>query len=313
MRSSDLGQVGLLLSRAFSQARRRDGYSEWQVPACRLGFLRMYLEANPQGSYVVEKGRRIVAFVFTRRWGRVGWFGPLGVDPEEAGKGIGKELVREVIRRLRAAGVHTLGLETDPRSNYNIGFYSKLGFESSQLVTDVVRELAEDAGVLPSGYRAVRLGRAAEAEIPALLATIRSIGDAVCPGVDYRSEAELIIRHSYGDALLLFEGDEAIAMALAHTEPYTDTEERSFLKVFVLAVRPGRPLEDLRLLTCALERWAREEFLRGLAIRVPTRCSRALRLLLETGFRVVYTDLRMVLNGYGERDEPETVHFSKWE
>jgi ribosomal protein S18 acetylase RimI-like enzyme len=313
MEPGDLGQVNLVLSKAFSKARIQNGYLESHVPLCRVGFLRMYLEGNPQGCYVAEVPGRIVGYVFSRRWGSVGWFGPLSVDPELAGQGIGRLLVGEVVNHLIEADVRTVGLETNPRSRYNIGFYSKLEFEPSQLIVDVARELSDRWEELPAGYQALRLGRASEKEIPHLLATLGHLAEGVCPGLDYRAEAELIINHSYGDALILFDSGEPVGAALAHTEPYTETEERALLKVFTLVMAPTRPLEDLGTLVSALEHWAREEFLSGLSLRVSTRFGRAFRFLLESGFKVAHTDLRMVLRGYEERDDPESIHFSKWE
>jgi ribosomal protein S18 acetylase RimI-like enzyme len=313
MQPDELPRVNHVLSKAFSKARLDEGYSEWEVPLCRLGFLRMYLEGDPEGCLVVERREQLVGYVFSRLWGRVGWFGPLSVIPEEGGMGIGKTLVQRTVDRFLESGARTVGLETNPRSNRNVGFYTRLGFEPSQLVVEVARTLSAQTVNLPAGYRAVRVGRAPREQAPHLLAVLQDLTSAACRDLDYRAEVELIVRHSYGDALLLFESDTPVGAALAHTEPYAETERRAFLKVFVLLLHPSRPQEDLHILIKALEGWGKEEFMRGLTLRVPTRCSRALRLLLESEFNIVHTDLRMVLRGYEERDDPETIHFSKWE
>lgn len=312
MEVRDLDGVNLVLSKAFSKARLEDGYAEWHVPLCRLGFLHMYLAANPQGCFVAERRGRIIGYVFSRRWGRIGWFGPLSVTPEEAGKGVGRRLVEQAVEHLVQAGARTIGLETNPRSYRNLGFYTKLGFRVTQLAVDVGREIG-DGAVLPVGYSTFRLGRASAEERSRLGDALQELCRAVAGGADYRQEADLLLNHSYGDALFLFHKHDPVGVALAHTEPYSEKEERFFLKVYVLLLHPSRPLQDLKHFITALELWAREEFLRGVTLRVLTRHSEALPFVLEEEFNVVHTDLRMVLRGFEEEIDSETIHFSKWE
>jgi GNAT superfamily N-acetyltransferase len=52
----------------------------------------------------------------------------VGVAPEVQGRGVGRALVEEVIRRVRAAGRRTLGLRTTPQMEAAHRLYESLGF-----------------------------------------------------------------------------------------------------------------------------------------------------------------------------------------
>ena len=58
-------------------------------------------------------------------------------------RGIGSEMLRTGIKWLQGLGVRTLGLETMPRTIENIGFYSRLGFETVA-TTDLSLRVIED-------------------------------------------------------------------------------------------------------------------------------------------------------------------------
>lgn len=53
----------------------------------------------------------------------------LAVAPEERGRGIGRRLVEECIRRARAMGATALGLHTSPTMVEAVRMYEKMGFE----------------------------------------------------------------------------------------------------------------------------------------------------------------------------------------
>ncbi len=57
--------------------------------------------------------------------GTEGWFGigPVAVDPDHQGRGVGSELMERLVRELRTAGAHGAVLLGEP------GFYSRFGFK----------------------------------------------------------------------------------------------------------------------------------------------------------------------------------------
>jgi ribosomal protein S18 acetylase RimI-like enzyme len=84
-----------------------------------------------------------VGFIFSRTWGKVGWFGTFSVLPKFQGQGIGQQLVAASINYLHESGVRVIGLETIPESPYNLnrGLYHKTGFRSRLLTFLLTKSL----------------------------------------------------------------------------------------------------------------------------------------------------------------------------
>ncbi len=72
----------------------------------------------------------------------------VGVDPEAQGRGIGRALVEDVIRRVRAAGKRTLGLRTMPQLEKAQRLYRSLGF-----LRDPSLDMTLEDGDTLLGYR----------------------------------------------------------------------------------------------------------------------------------------------------------------
>jgi ribosomal protein S18 acetylase RimI-like enzyme len=72
----------------------------------------------------------------------------VGVDPRAQGRGVGRALVEEVIRRVRAAGKRTLGLRTTPQMEAAHHLYESLGF-----VRDSSLDLPLEGDYSLLGYR----------------------------------------------------------------------------------------------------------------------------------------------------------------
>jgi GNAT superfamily N-acetyltransferase len=72
----------------------------------------------------------------------------VGVDPQAQGRGVGRALVEDVIRRVRAAGKRTLGLRTTPKMEAAHHLYESLGF-----VRDSSLDLPLEGDYSLLGYR----------------------------------------------------------------------------------------------------------------------------------------------------------------
>jgi len=72
----------------------------------------------------------------------------VGVDPKAQGRGVGRALVEDVIRRVRAADRRTLGLRTTPQLEVAQRLYRSLGF-----VRDASLDMILDDGDALLGYR----------------------------------------------------------------------------------------------------------------------------------------------------------------
>ncbi len=312
MLESDLAEVRLLLSKAFTAARRMDGVKEPRIHLCRMAFLRMYLAANPGGSFVLEQDGRLAAYCFSHMWGTTGWLGPLSVVPSLQGRGFGKEIVQVTKDHLLSQGAEVVGLELNAQSSKNLAFYSKLGFVAQKMTVDLIHEVPR-AGSESKSFQPALLSKVTGEQQRQLLEYARILSTSLQPGLDYNSEVRLAREFGFGDGLLLLRDDQAVAFALIHAEPYSQEEERFFLKVNALQVAPGHGDEVLEGLLHALSKTAIEAGLRGLHIRACTRYPKAVNWLLSEGFKAVHNELRMTLDGYPQTDDPSVVNFSKWE
>jgi len=324
MREEDLMQVNAVFAKAFSEARAEEGLKRTRVSPCRFDFLRMYLERAGEGAAVAVEKRRVVGFSFSHMYGRTGWLGPVAVLPRRQGAGVGKALVAEGLEYLRRKGATVIGLETMPRNFRNIGFYLKLGLEVGPLCVDVVAPTAGLPVRPDRGRRAVFFSEADASTRERLLAGVGELAESLVPGLDYAGEVRLNEKHRFGDTVFLLEGEDVVGVAICHTEPYGAFEERSELKVTVLALRNDvrrlqreavSPLAERRLRTLLfhLHKLAGREGLARVRLHPRTDKLAALRVLISLGYRIAYSDLRLWLEGYRETEPCWAVHFCRWQ
>ena len=124
-------------------------------------------------------------------------------------------------------------------------------------------------------------------------------GDAeLAPGVDFTRELVLTLDHGLGDVTMVSEGGRLSGFALWHSAPLAEGRPRDEARVLKLV---ARDLETFRRLVRAVESDAAEVRARRLAIRCQTAYRDAYSTLVEAGYRVHWTDLRMTLDGKAER------------
>lgn len=314
MQKADLSQVNLILSKAFTHAALDEGLQSKRVPLCKPDFLEMYLAANPSGSFVLEDSGKVVAYAFSRLWGKVGWIGPLSVIPSEGSKGLGTQITGACIEQLKMRGATTIGLEMPARSCRNLGFYTKLGFVPGQLTVDMMRRVAEKrSGSRLAGYESLFYSKLTDRQKHTFKERMLELSGALESGLDYASEVDLVRNFGFGDACLISRNQRTLGFVLAHTESYSSEEQRQFLKVNALQLHFGWSVDLLNDVLGVLEGWANREGLRHLYIRIPTRYYRAFRHFVSMNFTIVSIDLRMTLLGYEQTDSPEAINLSKWE
>ena len=215
---------------------------------------------------------------------------------------MGRAIVEAGIARLTALGAQVIGLETMPRTIENIGFYSGLRFRPGHLTVSLARDL-DGPGTTP----ALRLSDRDQARGAR---ECRMLTEAVVPGRDYSREIALTLEHRLGDVTVLAEQERVIGFALWHTAPLAEGRAADELRVLKLV---ARDLEVFRRLLAALESHAWESGARRVALRCQTAHQAAYGALVDAGYRVHWTDLRMTLEGKGEQLPGEAVVFSNWE
>jgi GNAT superfamily N-acetyltransferase len=300
----DVEGINRVFSEAFTDRYQRDGMGGVRVPYLNPAIWRFAIAAAADGAMLWRDGSGgIVAFNMVHRSGTEGWMGPLAVRPERQGQGIGAAIVREGIRHLSAGGARIIGLETMPRTVDNIGFYSRLGFRPGHLTVSVAREL--DGAGPGAGIRLSAGGH------HAALQDCRTLTEALSPGVDFTREIELTLELGLGDATLVTAGNALTGFALWHSVPLAEGRTGDEVRVLKLV---ASDVPALRRLVEAVEAHAWRQKARRVSIRCQTAYRDAYGALLESGYRVHWTDLRMTLDGKTETPAcGEGVVFSNWE
>ena len=301
----DIEPLNRVFAEAFTDRYSRDGLVGVRVPQLNPLVWRYAIDDAGDGAMIWRDGEgHMVAFNMVHRSGTEGWMGPLAVRPDRQGQGLGSTMVRTGIEWLKSQGATTIGLETMPRTVDNIGFYSRLGLVPSHLtvtlVHDVPRRPVIGGGELLSAAGA---GRAAVAEC-------RRLTEALAPGVDFTRELELTRELDIGDATLIREGATLVGFALWHSTPLAAGRAKDELRVLKLVARDETAFD--RLLD-ALPAAASAERVGRVAVRCQTQFVEAYQRLVGRGYRVHWTDLRMLLPGHPSRPSPPAIVMSNWE
>jgi len=251
-----------------------------------------------------DAGGELVAFNMVHRSGTEGWMGPLAVRPDRQNEGLGSAMVLAGVEWLKAEGARTIGLETMPRTVDNIGFYSRLGFMPGHLTVTLVR----DVGKRPPEFGQLMSG--AGGEMPALVEQCRRLLEELAPGTDFTRELTLTHELRIGDTCLIHRDGALSGFALWHSAPLAAGRPKDEVRVLKLV---ARNLEDFVRVIDAVQRAAHVERVRRLAIRCQSVFSDAYLRLVEQGFRVHWTDLRMMLHGYAPPVPKAGIVLSNWE
>jgi len=305
----DLAELNRIFSESFTDRYRRDGLVGVRVPPLNPQIWRYALRDAGDGAMIwSDEEDHLVAFNVAHRSGLEGWMGPLAVRPDRQGLGLGKAVVQSAMEWLKEQGVTTLGLETMPRTVENIGFYSRLGFQPGYLTITLTGEVTPNVRSLRPRF--TRLSELSPSEQAATLRRCRERLERSAPGYDYTREHELTGELGIGDTVIL-EDDEVRGFALWHSAPLAESRPAEELRVLKLFADGA---DTFQRLVGVLEACAARLKIRRLAIRCQTVYPTAHRSLVDRGYRVRWTDLRMTLAGHPERVVPEgEVLFSNWE
>lgn len=305
--ADDIPAINGLFSEAFTERYQRDGLAGVRVPPLNPDVWRYALDDAGPGALVWRSSdARLAAFNIAHVSGVEGWMGPLAVRSDLQGHGLGATIVQSGIEWLRKQGVRVIGLETMPRTVDNIGFYSRLGFQPGHLTIALTRAARRGRGAA----RTVRLEPRGPGRVRQLGAC-RALTDRVAPGVDFIREIELTDSLRLGGTTLLLDGEDARGLAVWHSAPLASGRPADDLRVLKLVAADLAALGDL---FTALGAEASFLGLERVTVRAQTAFAEAYRRLIDSGFRVQWTDLRMTLAGYPEVPVAEgAVVFSNWE
>jgi GNAT superfamily N-acetyltransferase len=301
----DIEPLNRVFADAFTDRNSRDGLVGERVPHLNKLVWRYALEDDGHGAMVWRDGEgQMVAFNMVHQSGAEGWMGPLAVRPDRQGEGLGSTMVRIGIDWLKTQGVRTIGLETMPRTVENIGFYSRLGLVPGPLTVTLVHDAPRRAGVVPDLLSAT--GPSLESGVE----ECRRLTEELAPGVDFSREITLTQELNIGDTTLVREGGELLAFALWHSTPLAAGRAKDEVRVLKLV---ARSLPAFVRLLEALHGTAAHERVGRIAIRCQTEYAEAYLQLIAAGYRVHWTDLRMILRELPPQPLGHGLVLSNWE
>jgi GNAT superfamily N-acetyltransferase len=304
----DIPALNRLFADAFTDRYRRDGLVGVRVPFLNEAIWRYAIADAGEGAMLWrDEGDRLVAFNIAHRSGVEAWMGPLCVRPDRQLGGLGKEIVTAAVEWLKGRGARTIGLETMPRTVDNIGFYSRLGFHPGH----VTLTMMADTGPRPRAEpESETLGGLESVPRTARVAEIGRLVAALAPGYDFSREIELTLELALGDVVVFARDGRLAGFALCHAAPLAEGGGRDEVRALKVGAVDTPAL--LGVLDAALA-WARRQAVRRFAVRCQTAYAEAYRALVERGFRVRWSDLRMTLAGFPEQHPDRGVLWSNWE
>jgi GNAT superfamily N-acetyltransferase len=301
----DIESLNRVFAEAFTDRYSRDGLVGVRVPQLNNLVWRYALEDAGDGSMVWRDAEgHMVAFNMVHRSGTEGWMGPLAVRPDRQGEGLGSTMVRTGIDWLRTQGATTIGLETMPRTVDNIGFYSRIGLVPGRLTVTLVHDVPRRSVGSPE-----LLSGAGQAWTQRL-EECRQLTDRVLPGVDFTRELALTRDLGLGDTTLTREGRTLTGFALWHSTPLAAGRPKDELRVLKLVTATPDAFDRL---IQAVQLSATVERVNRVAIRCQSEFADAYLKLIQLGYRVHWTDLRMLLQGHPQPVPPQGILMSNWE
>jgi len=322
VRADDADRIRRIMKVAFEDEYSRMGLKQSRLPTMTDQLLRYYLDRNPEYSFVAEKKGGAIGFCLVCRWGSTAWMGPIAVLPPAQGTGIGRSMVETSIAALHDTGIRTLGLETMPRSYRNLQFYSRLGLNFEQLTLDMSRVYRNgpdiEEGRTWPGFEMISLAEAAGDKRESALQAVTHISGLVSPGLDYRSEVELVEACRLGDTILALLNGTPVGFTIFHTVSYAKEEIHGTARVNRLLLAPPSGGEEIltRLLESVITGLEKRFVASGfdaIIFRVPVRNRSARNVLLSRGFTISHSDVRMTWDDLPEADRSGVIHLSKWE
>ncbi len=301
----DVEPLNRVFAEAFTDRYSRDGLVGVRVPQLNAAIWRYAIEDAGDGAMVWRDAEgQLAGFNMVHQSGAEGWMGPIAVRPDRQSEGLGSAMVQAGIEWLKGQGARTIGLETMPRTVDNIGFYSRLGFMPGHLTITLVRDVGRrdaDPGDLLS---------AAGTPVAEGLAECRTLTERLAPGIDFTRELALTHELRIGDTSLLRRDGRLVAFALWHSAPLAAGRPKDEVRVLKLA---AESLDDLERVVDAVQQAAQHERVRRVALRCQSANADAYLRLVERGFRVHWTDLRMILRGHAHAGPRSGVVLSNWE
>ncbi|PYM05764.1 MAG: hypothetical protein DMD82_10230 [Candidatus Rokuibacteriota bacterium] len=274
---------------------------------------------EPWGCFVAEDNDgKILGAAIAVIWGTVGLVGPLAVLTNYQNQDVAKQLLRATQEFFDENKVSLSGVVTYATSPKHLALYHKFGYKPKGLVA-IMSRILDRSPATPLPPRSTKPGLAVrrfstleESKKKAMMLKFRKITNAIYRGLDVAKEIEIVDGLALGDTLLLENGRDLVGFAVYHT-PGVSEAPTGALYVKYLAIgrahrKPEYPDHFLR----ALEQIGKEGGL--LRIMVPVYCGyfAAYHALIERGYKVDFTMLRMKRGKQEDYENPADFVLDDW-
>ena len=296
MRQDDIDEVRSVGQSAWSDLYSKEFHQNFQVPKRSARNVAFYMDKEPEGCIVAESDGRVVGAVFCHVWGKVGWFGPVEVLPNNQNAGVGKKLITGAISYLENRGCSVIGLETMPETMKNVVLYSNLGFYPDRVTYLMEKSLyaprRQDV-FPPPGTSIVRYSEMGE---EAALNAVKTLSCLSMPELDYSREVYYSMKHNTGETLFLTRGEEPLGFALVYTYSTSDGSNNSSIRIMMLRGSASVDTEAPALISAG-EEFARENEKERMNIRFYTGSYSIFNILRSSSYVLKGTNIRMLHRG----------------
>jgi predicted N-acetyltransferase YhbS len=276
---ADLPQAQRIIRRAFGTFF---GVPDLDVFWTDVDYAYGRFGAGHVAAFAADQDDRLVGSNFAVRWGSVGFFGPLSIDPEHWDGGIGQRLVRAACEQFEEWGIRHAGLFTFAQSAKHVGLYGKFGFYPRFLTAVMTAPARPAATPLQwARYSALPADQRDEAE-----GACRAIADAIFPGLDLGGEIRTAAAQGAGDTVLLGNGDSRlVGFAVCRWGPASEAGTGNCLIRFAAALPDARAQTCFDALLDACGALAASAGLRQVVAPVNLAREEAYKHLLARGYR----------------------------
>jgi len=318
VRKGDLSKVRDVIEQAFGDFfERQVGTRPRQVfGGAQYVHHRWLME--PWGCFVAEEGDgKIVGAALAVIWGTLGLIGPVAVLTSYQNQDIGQQLLSACQEFFDENRATLQGVATYPYSPKHLVLYQKFGYRPKGLIVVTSKHLDRRDAVQPAkparvGLAVRRYSSLDEARKKPVMLKFRRITNGIWRGMDVGKEVEIVDGLALGDTLLLEKGREMIGFAVVHMPPNSEAPHgAAFVKFLAIDQRHGKP-EHLHALLAEVEEMAAAAQLSQVVAPVYTYYWAAYQVLLERGYHVDFTMVRMKRGKPDDHEDASSMVLDDW-
>src|SRR5205085_988760 len=129
-KQEDVPELARICYEAFRDIGESHGFpNDFASPEFAAGIVGLLLSQERVYTSAAYDGERPRGSNFINMWGDVAGIGPISVDLDAQGEGIGKKLMQDVIAHARGEGYEMIRLVQDSFNMRSLALYASLGFD----------------------------------------------------------------------------------------------------------------------------------------------------------------------------------------